>query len=651
MDTITTMEQPEYTLPGIMNYLQSEFTQIEKMKITTRLETLEMKFKIAKLEGIKNLLTIANNKLASENASLKRDNLKLLNIISELRGSPSVDKLKSSKLDSELAQIIESLSPSNVALLKEDLSEEVNLTPLVTLRRFLQDCMKEMFYLIKNGTGGIVNGVGDFSFDSKDTEVGPFGVMEGLGHPSKEEPILSPKPIPTVQPTERSREAPLEPQQNQFTLLLQSPDLAASDGYFDDTDGETIKDDVSEAGSEYENEQGVRVSGTIEPLKRIQAGEVSIFEVRPGSDDVLVCENGSVYCTQLGNDKLEGSSSIKGAPKQALWLGSDEFALFFDNEPCIVRLYKKGGQEIAKINVIDALKAQEIQESDGEEEDTLLPLRDLTIIGIDVDPNQKRLLAVCTKFYYIYDIQDVSEPTLTHFGLFSAPRDAFSAVKKGLFVGNDIVLLSRNGILKRVELKSSNRALETVIFTAKDMGRGLRLNGFSVVHEKGKKVEDSIVLIFESFSRLQHVYRPFDMKTEALGPEKVIVGETLSGKSPKEIATLRTKFWADQEACALRKDGHVYILDRTFREDLQLLLVEFDKEEGAIVKVEGEPGKAGVELAIGWGRNDEVYIGGDGVSVLDIGEGALEGPHEKEEKELRETVKEKKQEEDPGKEN
>ncbi|CAI4677490.1 AKR_collapsed_G0041360.mRNA.1.CDS.1 [Saccharomyces cerevisiae] len=42
---------PHYTLPGVMHYLQTEFTKNERDRITWELERSEMKARIAELEG------------------------------------------------------------------------------------------------------------------------------------------------------------------------------------------------------------------------------------------------------------------------------------------------------------------------------------------------------------------------------------------------------------------------------------------------------------------------------------------------------------------------------------------------------------------------------------------------------------------------
>ncbi|KAK6461202.1 Striatin family-domain-containing protein [Scheffersomyces coipomensis] len=69
-----------YTLPGVINYLTSEFTNLERFKIMTNLEKSEMKYKIVQLQGELNALKFVNGKqkakiekLEEEVRSLKSD--------------------------------------------------------------------------------------------------------------------------------------------------------------------------------------------------------------------------------------------------------------------------------------------------------------------------------------------------------------------------------------------------------------------------------------------------------------------------------------------------------------------------------------------------------------------------------------------------
>lgn len=62
---------PHYTLPGVMHYLQTEFTKNERDRITWELERSEMKARIAKLEGENRDLKYQLNNVQSKAAFVK----------------------------------------------------------------------------------------------------------------------------------------------------------------------------------------------------------------------------------------------------------------------------------------------------------------------------------------------------------------------------------------------------------------------------------------------------------------------------------------------------------------------------------------------------------------------------------------------------
>lgn len=72
-------QQPlaNYTLPGVINYLTSEFTDLERFKIMTNLEKSEMKYKIVQLQGELNSLRYINEKQKSRIDVLEKENQKL----------------------------------------------------------------------------------------------------------------------------------------------------------------------------------------------------------------------------------------------------------------------------------------------------------------------------------------------------------------------------------------------------------------------------------------------------------------------------------------------------------------------------------------------------------------------------------------------
>lgn len=66
-----------YTLPGVINYLTSEFTDLERFKIMTNLEKSEMKYKIIQLQGELNSMKFISEKQKSRIDTLERENKEL----------------------------------------------------------------------------------------------------------------------------------------------------------------------------------------------------------------------------------------------------------------------------------------------------------------------------------------------------------------------------------------------------------------------------------------------------------------------------------------------------------------------------------------------------------------------------------------------
>lgn len=67
-----------YTLPGVINYLTSEFTDLERYKIMTNIEKSEMKYKILSLQGENNSLKILNEKYKTKIKQLEKQVSQLL---------------------------------------------------------------------------------------------------------------------------------------------------------------------------------------------------------------------------------------------------------------------------------------------------------------------------------------------------------------------------------------------------------------------------------------------------------------------------------------------------------------------------------------------------------------------------------------------
>ncbi|CAI8508548.1 unnamed protein product [Pichia kudriavzevii] len=72
-----------YTLPGIMQYLQSQFTQVERNRLQGELERSSLKMKIIELENDRNMLIRKNERLEGTIEQLKLE-------ISQLKGTESI---------------------------------------------------------------------------------------------------------------------------------------------------------------------------------------------------------------------------------------------------------------------------------------------------------------------------------------------------------------------------------------------------------------------------------------------------------------------------------------------------------------------------------------------------------------------------------
>ncbi|RCK65980.1 hypothetical protein Cantr_01769 [Candida viswanathii] len=119
-----------YTLPGVINYLTSEFTNLERFKIMTNLEKNEMKFKIIQLQG--------------ELTTLKYNNEKQQLKIKELEEENNQLRLK---LNGDAKDEIENLEKSETA----DLNE-VDLQMIKKSRQQLTNSMREVVTLLKAPT-------------------------------------------------------------------------------------------------------------------------------------------------------------------------------------------------------------------------------------------------------------------------------------------------------------------------------------------------------------------------------------------------------------------------------------------------------------------------------------------------------------------
>ncbi|KAI5959299.1 uncharacterized protein KGF55_005449 [Candida pseudojiufengensis] len=114
--------EPTYTLPGVINYLTSEFTHLERFKIITNLEKSEMKYKILHLQGEVDSLKFINKKQQAKINSLEQE-------IRILKKDPNLKDEEKTETDDSIP--------------------EVDLTMIKESRKQLKDTMKEIFTILK----------------------------------------------------------------------------------------------------------------------------------------------------------------------------------------------------------------------------------------------------------------------------------------------------------------------------------------------------------------------------------------------------------------------------------------------------------------------------------------------------------------------
>lgn len=117
----------KYTLPGVINYLTSEFTNLERYKIVTNLEKSEMKYKIIQLQGELNSLKVISDKqktrideLTAENAQLKGETQEPVQYLDVV--IPDVDLLIIKKSRQQLTKSMKEI----VNLLKVPSAKSIN---------------------------------------------------------------------------------------------------------------------------------------------------------------------------------------------------------------------------------------------------------------------------------------------------------------------------------------------------------------------------------------------------------------------------------------------------------------------------------------------------------------------------------------------
>ncbi|KAF6068755.1 Striatin family protein [Candida albicans] len=148
------MSEPTYTLPGVINYLTSEFTKLEQFKIVNNLERSEMKFKIKELEGEIKSLTFTNKLQKKTIERLQTENKKLRSRLNE----------------EEVEEVIMTPSPEELAKMSK-----IDLQTIKRTRERLANSMKEIVTLLKPPTlepkslldKPEINKADDFNFNVK----------------------------------------------------------------------------------------------------------------------------------------------------------------------------------------------------------------------------------------------------------------------------------------------------------------------------------------------------------------------------------------------------------------------------------------------------------------------------------------------------
>jgi hypothetical protein len=127
-----------YTLPGIMQYLQSQFTQVERNRLQSELERSSLKLKIIELENDRNVLIRKNEKLKSIINELKIEIDQLKN--NNNNNNNNQQKFLKNNLDIDLdSEVIEGI-------------HSIDVSKLVHARKFLKSATNEILYLLKTPT-------------------------------------------------------------------------------------------------------------------------------------------------------------------------------------------------------------------------------------------------------------------------------------------------------------------------------------------------------------------------------------------------------------------------------------------------------------------------------------------------------------------
>lgn len=139
-------EQKEYTLPGIMQYLQSQFTLSERNRMQNDLERSSLKLKIIELESERNSLKLKNEKLKMKVERLEQ-------ALSKYEASDSKSAtglLRNLSLGKRHSN--DSKQNNSGTDFDKDLAEinTIDVEKLLKARKFLKTATSEIMYLLKS---------------------------------------------------------------------------------------------------------------------------------------------------------------------------------------------------------------------------------------------------------------------------------------------------------------------------------------------------------------------------------------------------------------------------------------------------------------------------------------------------------------------
>lgn len=177
----------QYTLPGVINYLTLEFTNLERFKIMTNIEKLEMKYRIIQLQGELNSLKFVNNKQAARIFLLEQENQRLREKLHQLDLGEGVSARRDDYVDPTI--------PGELP--------DVDLEVVKKTRAQLAQLMKEIVHLLKTPSVKLINSLNLPGPD--DSQPLEFEVLMHNSEPEEEIGFSESLPQQQPQPQQQSR--------------------------------------------------------------------------------------------------------------------------------------------------------------------------------------------------------------------------------------------------------------------------------------------------------------------------------------------------------------------------------------------------------------------------------------------------------------